>query len=151
MGVLEDAARVVAKYDSMKQAGAQTVQTAVDGGLEVAAQVSVFAEGYPGWVADGGLEETGHISFYPKTNMAYLCYNAIQRYEQYAPDIATNNYNPYPQADADGVYPYVYGMTVWPDMRVRDNRGIIYRCILANGTYKLMYEPSEVPSIFEID
>ncbi len=151
MGVLEDAARVVAKYESMKQSGAQSVQAAASGGVDVAEQVAVFAEGYPEWVADGGLEETGHISFYPKTGMAYLCGNAIQRFEHYAPDIATNNYNPYPQADADGVYPYVYGMTVWPDMRVRDSNGIIYRCILPSGTYKLVYEPSAVPSIFEVD
>lgn len=151
MGVISDANAVINKFTSMMQSGAETVQAAADSGAEVAQNVAVFTEGYPEWVADGGTEETGHISFYPATGMAYLCANAIQRIAEYAPDIATNNYNPYPEPNDAGVYPYVWGMTVWPDMLVRDTDGVIYRCILPSGTYKLVYEPKDVPSIFELE
>ena len=62
---------------------------------------------------------------------------------------ATNNYNPYPEPDADGVYPYIYGMGVKKDMLVRDD-GAVYRCILntGEGDYKLLYAPSTVPALF---
>lgn len=151
MGVLNDANAVINKFKSMQKAGAETVQAAADNGAEMAKQVAVFSDGYPEWVADGGMEETGHISFYPKTGMAYMCANSIQRFEHYTPDVATNNYNPYPVPDENGVYPYVCGMTVWKDMLVRDTDEIIYRCILSSGTYKLIYEPKDVPSIFELE
>lgn len=151
MGVLSDANAVINKFTSMRRAGAETVQAAANSGAEVAQKVAVFAEGYPEWVADGGLEEAGHISFYPGTGMAYMCANAIQRFEHYTPDVATNNYNPYPEPNDAGVYPYVWGMTVWTDMLVRDTDGTIYRCILPSGTYKLVYEPKDVPSIFELE
>lgn len=75
---------------------------------------------------------------------------AIQRYANYAPDVATNNYCPYPEPDEYGVYPYAYGMLVWPDMRVRDGE-VVYKCILPDGTYKLVYSPSQVPSVFEVE
>ncbi len=70
-------------------------------------------------------------------------------YPQWAPDIATNNYNPYPEPDADGVYPYIYGMGIKKDMLVRDD-GVVYRCILntGEGDYKLLYAPSTVPALF---
>lgn len=82
--------------------------------------------------------------------MAYVCIAAIQRYANYAPDVATNNYCPYPEPDEYGVYPYAYGMLVWPDMRVRDGE-VVYKCILPDGTYKLVYSPSQVPSVFEVE
>ena len=71
-----------------------------------------------------------------------------QKAVEYAPDIATNNYNPYPEPDADGVYPYVYGMGVIKGMRVRED-GVVYCCILeTESPYKLIYPPSAVPALF---
>lgn len=75
--------------------------------------------------------------------------NPIQRYAHYTPDVATNNYNPYPEPDADGVYPYVYGMGVKIGMRERDPNGKVYVAIQAMT--KQLNPPSELAAIFQIE
>lgn len=106
----------------------------------------LFKDAYPEWIADGEKEETGHISVYNGT--VYQCNVSAQRIQEYAPDKATNNYNPYPEPDIDGIYPYVYGMGVIKDMLVRDNDKV-YRCILeTDKPYKLIYAPADVPAVF---
>lgn len=150
MSVLDDAKKATAKVKRMQEQGATAVQAAISTGQELSRSVSAFSSAYPEWIADNGLEEVNHITFYPTTGMAYVCIAAIQRYANYAPDVATNNYCPYPEPDEYGVYPYAYGMLVWPDMRVRDGE-VVYKCILPDGTYKLVYSPSQVPSVFEVE
>ena len=136
------------ELEELGREGATAVQIAVRAGVDMAKQVGRFAKHYPVWLADGGNEEKGSIKFYPKTGMAYICNTTmITRLEHWAPDIATNEYCPYPEPDAEGIYPYIYAMLVWPDMKVRDGNGDIYTCILSEGTYKLVYEPSVVPSV----
>ena len=137
------------ELEELGREGATAIQIAVRAGADMTQQIGRFGKHYPVWTADGGDEKKGDIKFYPKTGMAYIC-NAtmITRLEHWAPDKATNEYCPYPEADKYGVYPYVYGMLVWPQMQVRDGNGDVYRCILPEGTYKLVYEPGAVPSIF---
>ena len=132
MSVLDDAKKATAKVKRMQEQGATAVQAAISAGQELSRSVSAFSSAYPEWIADNGLEEVNHITFYPTTGMA------------------TNNYCPYPEPDEYGVYPYAYGMLVWPDMRVRDGE-VVYKCILPDGTYKLVYSPSQVPSVFEVE
>lgn len=132
------------------RAGAAAVQIGLRAGAAVSQQVWNFAKHYPVWLADGGTEEVNSIKYYPATGMAYCCIAAIQRFSHYAPDVATNNYCPYPAPDAEGIYPYIYGMLVWPGMEVRDSGGDIYTCILSEGTYKLVYEPKDVASVFKL-
>lgn len=138
-----------AELETLGREGATAIQIATRAGADMTQQIGKFAKHYPVWLADGGDEENGSIKYYPKTGMAYICNAAtkITRLEIWAPDKATNEYCPYPEPDKDGVYPYVYGMLVWPGMRVRDAEGFIYECILPEGTYKLVYEPGAVPSI----
>lgn len=138
-----------AQAAALGRAGAAAVQTAAMAGTDMERSIGVFGAYYPAWIADGGTEELHHITQYNGT--AYLCINQIQRYAHYAPDKATNNYCPYPAADGEGVYTYVPGMLVWGGMKVKGGDGEIYRCTLAEGTYKLVNEPGEAASIFEIE
>lgn len=139
--ILDDADRLINYVSEAKKAGAEAAQ----GKTNPPATIGIFTDNFPEWVADDGMEETGHISRY--NGMAYQCINAIQRYEHYAPDIATNNYNPYPAPDADGIFPYVYGMGVSIGMREKYN-GIVYTAIQAMT--KQINPPSDLPAIFNI-
>lgn len=137
--ILDDAERLIKYVNEAKKAGAEAAQ----GKTNPPPTIGIFADNFPEWKADNGLEATGHISKYK--GMAYQCINAIQRYEHYAPDVATNNYNPYPAPDADGIFPYVYGMGVSIGMKEKYN-GEIYRAIQAMT--KQINPPSELPAIF---
>lgn len=137
--ILDDAERLINYVNEAKKAGAEAAQ----GKTNPPPTIGILADNFPEWKADNGLEATGHISKYK--GMAYQCINAIQRYEHYAPDVATNNYNPYPAPDADGIFPYVYGMGVSIGMKERYN-GEIYRAIQAMT--KQINPPSELPAIF---
>ncbi len=137
------------QVEALGKAGAAAMQLAASAGAEVARSIAAFTGHYPAWIADGGTEGLNHIAEYNGT--AYICINPIQRLAHWTPDAATNNYCPYPSADRDGVYPYVSGMLVWGGMKVRGGDGEIYRCTLTEGTYKLVNEPKDAASIFEID
>ena len=137
--IIEDADKLINYVSSAIQAGAETAQ----GKTNPPPTIGIFTDSFPEWTADNGTEETGHISKYK--GMAYQCINAIQRFEHYAPDIATNNYNPYPAPDADGIFPYVYGMGVSIGMKERYN-GIVYVAIQAMT--KQINPPSDLPAIF---
>lgn len=138
-----------AQVSALGKAGAAAMQLATNAGADVARSVAVFTAHYPAWIADGGTEELNHISEYNGTT--YICINPIQRAAHWTPEAATNNYCPYPAADSEGVYPYIFGMLVWGGMKVRGGDGEIYRCTLAEGTHKLVNEPGEATSIFEIE
>lgn len=152
MGVLDDAKFAVAKINAMKSNGATSIKSAISAGVnptedaELASCVATFTQGYPEWVADEGIEPLYSVKYYPATKMAYICIALINRYAHYTPDVATNNYCPFPEPDADGIYPYVYGMLVWPGMKLA-YEGATYKCILPAGTYKLVYTPDTVPSV----
>ena len=155
----EDMKETAQRADALGKSGAAAMQLAVSykaeaghadsTGTEVTRSIAVFTGHYPAWIADGGTEGLNHITEYNGT--AYICINPIQRLAHWTPDAATNNYCPYPSADRDGVYPYVSGMLVWGGMKVRGGDGEIYRCTLTEGTYKLVNEPKDAASIFEID
>lgn len=148
-----------AQVSALGKAGAAAMQLAVSykaeaghadsTGADVARSVAAFTAHYPAWIADGGTEKLNHISAYNGT--AYICINPIQRAAHWTPEAATNNYCPYPAADSEGVYPYISGMLVWGGMKVKGGDGEIYRCTLTEGTYKLVNEPGEAASIFEIE
>lgn len=91
------------------------------------------------------MKKTGHLSRYK--GIVYKCINDIYRYETYAPDLATNNYNPYPEPDSDGVFPYVYGMGIEIGMKIKGNDGNIYEAIQAMT--KQINPPEELPAIFK--
>lgn len=138
--IIDNANKLIDYVANIKTVGANIVQGTANPDPEIA----YFADGYPEWVADNGLEETNHISRYK--GVVYQCINAIQRYAHYTPDVATNNYNPYPEPDKDGVFPYVYGMGVKVGMKEKYN-GVVYVAIQAMT--KQINPPSELPAIFQ--
>ncbi len=115
--IIEDADKLINYVSSAIQAGAETAQ----GKTDPPPTIGIFTDSFPEWTADNGAEETGHISKYK--GMAYQCINAIQRFEHYAPDIATNNYNPYPAPDAEGVIPICVwnGSKHWYEGKIQRN------------------------------
>lgn len=144
MGYIDDAQNLIDYVQQIKTAGADAVQ----GNTEPPADIGIFVDGYPEWVADDGLEELNHISYYPKTGMVYQCINPIQRFAHYTPDVATNNYNPYPAPDKHGIIPYVYGMGAKIGMKERDPNGKVY--IAIQRIVKQLNPPSELPAIFQL-
>lgn len=71
----------------------------------------------------------------------------------YPPDAAGVEalYGVRPAPDLDGIYPYIRNMAVIVGMRVRSVKdGRVYICY-ANATNTLVYDPADVPSIFELD
>ncbi len=144
MSIIEDGKKLVNYMEQVIRAGANQVQDAET----PQADAGIFRKGYPEWVADGETQKAGKMCQY--NGVAYWCAVDTQRIEGYAPDVATNNYNPYPEPDADGVYPYIYGMGVKYGMLVKD-QDILYKCILQTGEnyYKLIYPPADIPALFE--
>lgn len=145
MSIVEDGEKLVRYIEQAINIGANQTQNTTT----PQADVGIFLNGYPEWVADEGIEEAGHFTQYK--GIVYRCAVNTQRIEVYAPDVATNNYNPYPCPDSNGIFPYIYGMGVKKDMLVREN-SVVYRCVLNTGEndYKLIYPPSSVPALFVV-
>lgn len=143
---------VTEKNEELKKEGEEKLAKIAAAALSLTEEkpvyLGLFKAAYPEWVADGETEETGHVSVY--NGIVYQCNVTIQRIPEYAPDKATNNYNPYPTPDEKGIYSYVYGMGVIKGMLIRDD-GIVYRCVLeTDKPYKLVYPPKDVPALFEV-
>ena len=145
MGVLEDAAKVVAKFDNMKQTGADMTQAIADSGNDVPATAGTFAEKWNEWIADGTTAPAKSLWLYK--GVGYQARTDIQKIEVYAPDLATNNYAVRPIPDAKGVYPAVINMDVSIGMKVRGEDGLVYECY-ANPITSLQWQPKDVPASF---
>ena len=109
----------------------------------------IFKKSYEPWVADGGLERAGHISYFEETDMAYKCRVDSYRMAQYAPNIAVNNYAPLPEPDEYGIYPYVYNMDSEIGMLIRDTDNKVYECY-ANPVTAMIWSPSQLPASFRL-
>lgn len=147
MGIMEDAARVVAKFDIMKQTGADMTQAIADSGNDVPATAGTFAEKWPEWTADG--ETAAAKSLWLYKGVGYQARTDIQKIEAYAPDLAVNNYAVRPIPDAEGIYPATINMDVSIGMKVRGEDGLVYECY-ANPITSLQWQPKDVPSSFKL-
>lgn len=55
-----------------------------------------------------------------------------------------------PRQKPDGTYPYVYNMLIKKGMLVESAKdGEVYRCILKGDGQTLLYDPADVPALFE--
>ncbi|WP_458463220.1 hypothetical protein [Paenibacillus sp.] len=147
MSILEDAARVVAKYGALKTTGAEMTQAIADSGNDVPATAGTFAEGWTEWVADGENAVAKSLWFY--NGIGYQTRTEIQKTKAYAPDLAVNNYAVRPIPDADGIYPTVMNMDVSIGMKLRGDDGKVYECY-ANPITSLQWQPYNVPSSFRL-
>lgn len=147
MGVLEDAAKVVAKFDNMKQTGAEMTQVIADSGNDVPATAGTFAEKWPEWIADGTTAPVKSLWLYK--GVGYQARTDIQKIEVYAPDLATNNYAVRPIPDANGIYPANINMDVSIGMKLRGEDGLVYECY-ANPITSLQWQPKDVPASFRL-
>lgn len=147
MGVLEDAAKVVAKFDNMKNTGTEMTQAIADSGNDVPATAGTFAEGWTEWVADG--EKALAKSLWLYKGIGYQARTDIQKIDVYAPDLAMNNYAVRPIPDAEGIYPTVMNMDTSIGMKLRGDDGKVYECY-ANPITSLQWQPYNVPSSFRL-
>ena len=147
MGILDDAKRVVAKFDNMKNTGAEMTQAIADTGNDVPATAGTFAEGWMAWEPDGEIARAKSLWLW--NGIGYQARTDIQKIEVYAPDKAVNNYAVRPIPDADGIYPTVMNMDVAIGMKLRANDGNVYECY-ANPITSLQWQPYDVPSSFRI-
>lgn len=147
MGIMEDAARVVAKFDHMKNTGAEMTQAIADSGNDVPATAGAFAEKWNEWTADG--ETAAAKSLWKYKGIGYQARTAVQKIDAYAPDLAVNNYAVRPIPDANGIYPATINMDVSIGMKVRGEDGLVYECY-ANPITSLQWQPKDVPSSFRL-
>lgn len=145
MGILEDAARVVAKFDNMKNTGAEMTKAIADSGNDVPATAGTFAENWTEWEADGETAKAKSLWLY--NGVGYQARTDIQKIDVYAPDLAANNYAVRPIPDAEGIYPTVMNMDVSIGMKLRADDGKVYECY-ANPITSLQWQPADVPSSF---
>ena len=114
------------------------------------AQAGVFAESYPVW-------ESGKTY---KLNEVFI-YNDCVGFSRQDGLVASEVYPPFstgteslygvrPIPDAYGVYPYVYNMKVVEGMRVREGDKV-YICKSPAGADPLLYAPSVVPALFDLE
>lgn len=129
--------------DGLKGTAAEKIKEAGD----TAADIGKFRGFFDKWEADNSTQKAGTICEYD--GKVYVCDVDTQRINGYEPaTLLQTNYSLRPEPDAQGVYPYIWGMAVMKGMRVREN-GVVYQCILETGDkhYKLIYAPSAVPAL----
>lgn len=141
MGYKEDAELVTKHIETMEKAGGELLDKAGTYNPLLA----VFQNGAPQWKADNGTQAAK--TYVQDEGVLYYTATAIQRFENFKPKLVPNNYWPIPRPIA-GVFPYLPGMMVIKEMRVRDPNGKTYICTLHSGEYKLVNPPSEAASIF---
>jgi hypothetical protein len=130
--------------DGLKGTAAEKIKEMGD----TAADIGKFKGFFDEWQADGGTQRAGTICEW--NGAVYVCDVDTMRINGYDPaTLLQTNYSLRPEPDAQGVYPYRWGMAVMKGMRVREN-GVVYKCILETGEkhYKLIYAPSAVPALF---
>ena len=130
--------------NGLKGTAAEKIKEAGD----TAADIGKFRGFFEGWAADGGVQKAGTICEYG--GEVYVCDVDTTRIGGYEPAaLLQTNYSLRPEPDAQGIYPYRWGMAVQKGMRVRAE-GKVYRCILETGDkhYKLIYPPASVPALF---
>ena len=130
--------------NGLKGTAAEKIKEAGD----TAADIGKFRGFFDEWKADGGTQAAGTICEYG--GEVYVCDVDTARISGYEPKtLLQTNYSLRPEPDAQGVYPYRWGMAVKKGMKVRED-GMVYRCILETGNrrYKLIYAPSSVPALF---
>lgn len=114
------------------------------------ADSGVFASGVEEWKPDTEYKLNDLFSY--EGNMGYVKQPTLTSLDIYPPFSAGTEalYGARPKPDADGVYPYVYNMGIFKNMRVHGNDGMVYKSI--SGTYEnpteLLYPPEEAPSLF---
>ena len=147
MGVLEDAAKVVAKFDNMKQTGADMTQAIADSGNDVPATAGLYAENWTPWEETGELIDAKSLRLYQ--GCGYQARVAVWARADQAPDVATNEWAVRPIPDAEGIYPATINMDVSIGMKVRGEDGLVYECY-ANPITSLQWQPKDVPSSFRL-
>ena len=147
MGVLEDAAKVVAKFDNMKQTGADMTQVIADSGNDVPATAGLYAENWTPWEETGELIDAKSLRLYQ--GCGYQARVAVWARADQAPDVATNEWAVRPIPDAEGIYPATINMDVSIGMKVRGEDGLVYECY-ANPITSLHWQPKDVPASFRL-
>lgn len=146
--ILENRDIVISHIQTLKTQGAELTEAIAAAQADVPATAGTFAEGWKEWTADGETAAAKSLWLYKGTG--YQARTAIQKIDNYAPDLATNNYAVRPIPDAKGIYPAVLNMDVSIGMKLRDAEdGKVYECY-ANPITSLQWQPHEVPSSFRL-
>lgn len=130
--------------DGLKDAAVKKIKESGD----TAADIGKFRGYFDEWEPDGKTQKAGTICEY--CGKVFVCDVDTPRIAGYEPTtLLQTNYSLRPEPDANGIYPYEWGMAVMKGMKVREN-GVVYNCILETGDkhYKLIYPPSTVPALF---
>lgn len=137
-----------AQIDRMNAAGAEIVQTsAKSSGTEPSANAGVFT--YDEWRENTDYEQYDMFTY--KGNV-YFAKQDFTSSSVYPPDSVGVEalYGIRPSPDIYGIYPYIQNMAVAVGMKVRSTKdGNVYICY-ANATNTLIYDPADVPAIFEL-
>lgn len=137
-----------AQIDRMNTAGAESIQsTSKMLDTEPSANAGVFT--FKEWQPDIFYEMYDIFSY---IGNVYFAKQDFTSSSVYPPDSVGVEalYGIRPSPDIYGIYPYIQNMAVAVGMKVRSTKdGNVYICY-ANATNTLIYDPADVPAIFEL-
>lgn len=130
------------KIDTMNTAGAEAMQL-----LKAAPPVSAGVFTYGEWQPDTWYEA---FTLFNYEGIAYFTRQAFKSSAVYPPNAlgVESLYGVRPSPDSEGIYPYVYNMKVEKGMKVYGKDGNVY--IAIQPADPLLYDPVDVPALFEI-
>lgn len=132
----------------LKSMGAAMTFALASAAIDVPPEGGAFAQSWPQWTADGETAAAKSLWLYQGTG--YQARTDIQKIEDYAPNLAPNNYAVRPIPDGEGIFPAVINMDVSLGMKLRDTQdNQIYECY-ANPITSLQWQPHELPSSFRL-
>lgn len=137
------------QIDRMNYAGAQAMHAAMQA-LNTEPPVSAGVFTYPEWQPNTPYKQYDLFTYNGVAGFVRAA--AVNSLDIYPPfSVGTEAlYGARPAPDAEGIYPYIYNMRVTVGMRVRSEKdGNVYLAI--NEADPLLYDPVDVPSIFESD
>ena len=131
------------------------------GGEAMAAKVSAEGSGnppvdaglfeYPAWEA-GKAYKIGDLFVYDgQPGFVRSAHTSAAHYIPFTTG-TESLYGARPRQLPDGTYPYVYNMKVVNGMRVKSEKdGLIYLCYNESGADPLLYDPADVPALFNVE
>lgn len=132
----------------LRQKGGEAMAAKVAAENDVPVDAGLFD--YPDWEAGKEYKTIGELFVYDgKVGFIRSVHTSMAHYPPFS--VGTEaQYGARPRQLPDGTYPYVYNMKVEAGMRVRSEKdGAVYLCYNENGADPLLYDPADVPAIFE--
>lgn len=131
------------EIDRMNAAGAEALQA-----LTVDPPVSAGLFTFPEWEQDKVYNQHDLFTYHGTVGFVRQTHTSLAIYPPFSTG-TESLYGARPTPDMEGIYPYIYNMKIETGMKVRSAKdNAVYTAIQAADP--LLYDPADVPSIFQI-